>query len=189
MHCRTKIFCGFGMRSRVHSFSTLLVDLPCTHRFTTTCMECICFENVRQAVTGLRNFSIGTLHCHLWPHWRELNTGGAVYLEMLKWGSFPQREVKNGFNEGFAIHTTQQCQQWEGIPCSGENLRSQSELANNTICAHMALTFNVDRCCNGAGCVDDRVLQQAKKAIYTYNRAHSFKQQWQTRGAKKILRI
>ena len=49
---------------------------------------------------------------------------------------------------------------------------SWSEPWNDTICACMALKFNVDRCCGGAACVDDHVLQQAKKATYTYNQAH-----------------
>ena len=58
-------------------------------------------------------------------------------MEMSKRGSCPQRWVSKGvdhrtptktparFDEGFTMHTTRQCQQWEGMLCSEENLHMQ----------------------------------------------------------------
>ena len=140
------------------------------------------------------DFSIDALHCHPWPYWRELNTGGRMYRKV-EWGGSPQGGVRKGFDEGLAnaVHTTQLCQQWDGILCSEENLHMQA-VGHHWWMTQLVPVWHwipiVDRCCSGQPCwwshpstgKEGHLHIQAALKVSSH-------MQWQKRGVKKILKV
>ena len=48
----------------------------------------------------------------------------------------------------------------------------RSDLTQDTLCAIMALKYNVDECCHPDVIMDKELLKRAKSATYLYNKAH-----------------